>query len=268
MFQEPNTASLPPGSFLHQRTSPKLKSVPNSIDLAFPYQLFVPENYERGYSYPLVVWLHSDASSEMELENVMNALSRRNYIAIAPRSNLKSRGHQYRYRWGASATDCAVAEDLVWNSVSAVADCMSVNLNRVFVAGFGGGGSMAQWIGLKYASQIAGAVSLLGTFPNTPQSLSNWKHARRLKALFVQRQGSTLCSDEEFARALKIAHQSGLQYRFLQAQAQTLDDDPNGLDASMLEAANRFMMSIVTGIDLPLTPEKTCDNEQVSFGSN
>ncbi|MFY8201071.1 MAG: hypothetical protein ACOVLE_10395, partial [Pirellula staleyi] len=101
-----------------------------SIELEFPYRLFVPENYEPGYAYPLVVWLHSDASSEMELDNVMPALSLRNYVGIAPRGNVKSRGSQRRYRWGTSLTDCAVAEDLVWDSVQAAIDALSIHPDR------------------------------------------------------------------------------------------------------------------------------------------
>jgi phospholipase/carboxylesterase len=250
------------------RTNFRTPSIPKSIELPFAHRLFVPECYEPGYAYPLVVWLHSDASSEMELDGVMAALSRRNYIAIAPRGNVKSKGSCNRYRWGTSATDCAVAEDFVWSSVCEVAELLSVNLNKVFLAGFGAGGSMAQWIGLKCASQIAGVVSISGAFPKSPRSLSNWKLARHLRTLLIQRQGSSLCSDDEFIRAVKLAHQSGLNYRFVQAQTDTFDTNPDELDSSMLDAANRFMMGIVTGMDLPLTPESTCDSEEIPFATN
>jgi len=241
-----------------------------NIELEFPYRLFVPENYEPGYAYPLVVWLHSDASSEMELDNVMPALSLRNYVGIALRGNVKSRGSQRRYRWGTSLTDCAVAEDLVWDSVQAAIDALSIHPDRIFLAGFGGGGTMAQWIGLKYASQVAGVVSLTGSFPKTSRVLSNWKVARHLKVLFAQRQGSTICSEEDMMRAVKVAHQSGLDYRFMQAQSEDDTDDTQGneLDAGMLQAANRFMMGIVTGTDLRLSPETSNDCEPVEFGFN
>ena len=238
-----------------------------SIELEFPYRLFVPENYEPGYAYPLVVWLHSDASSELELDHVMPALSLRNYIAIAPRGNVKSRGSQRRYRWGTTLTDCAVAEDLVWDSVQAAMNVLSIHSDRIFLAGFGGGGTMAQWIGLKYAAQLAGVVSLTGAVPKTSRVLSNWKIARSLKVLFAQRQGSTICSEDDMMRAVRFAHQSGLDYRFLQAQSED-DTEGNELDAGMLQAANRFMMGIVTGTDLSLSPETSYDSEIVEFGFN
>jgi len=262
---------------LHESFNQNYSSIPTlptrapvlerSIELEFPYRLFVPENYEPGYAYPLVVWLHSDASSEMELDHVMPALSLRNYIAIAPRANVKSRGSQRRYRWGTTLTDCAVAEDLVWDSVHAAMNVLSIHSDRIFLAGFGGGGTMAQWIGLKYASQLAGVVSLTGAFPMASRVLSNWKIARSLKVLFAQRQGSTICSEDDMMQAVKLAHQSGLDYRFLQAQSED-DTEGNELDAGMLQAANRFMMGIVTGTDLSLSPETSYDSETVEFGFN
>ncbi|MBU6387985.1 MAG: hypothetical protein KGS49_18735, partial [Planctomycetes bacterium] len=50
--------------------------------IGFPHRLFVPEHYESGYAYPLLVWLHSDHSSEYELDSVMHSLSMRNYAAV------------------------------------------------------------------------------------------------------------------------------------------------------------------------------------------
>ena len=240
-----------------------------TMELGFAHRLFVPQHYEPGYDYPLVVWLHSDASCELELDNVMTELSSRNYIAIAPRANQKCRGDGRRFRWGVSTTDCAVAEDFVWESVQAVASRLSVNTNKIFLAGFGTGGTMAQWIGLKYAKQIAGVISLSGPFPKTPRVLSNWKQARGLPVLFTQRQGSSLCSEDDLMTAVRTAHRAGLDYKFLQQRLEHDDClEANELDSTMLDAANRFMMSIVTDTEMNLSPEDSRDSECVEFGVN
>lgn len=240
-----------------------------TAQLDFPHRLFVPKSYEPGYAYPLVVWLHSDASSEMELDGVMESLSQQNYVAIAPRGNIKSRGTQRRFQWGTTPTDCAAAEDLVWESVHSTMNALSIHPDRVFLAGFGGGATMAQWIGLKYPSHIAGVVSLSGSFPRTTRPLSNWKQARDLEVLFTQLDGSSICSDDELARAVKIAYQSGLKFRFVQGQVDTGNSQmADQLDSNMLAVANRFMMGIVTCTNIELHPENANECESIEFGFN
>ena len=261
--------SMSSNSNSHSIASRFLPHEEATIDLSAPHRLFIPEHYESGYDYPLVVWLHSDASCEHELDNIMMALSSRNYVAIAPRAQQKCRGIGNRFRWGLSATESAVAEDLVWDSIQSVSSGLSIDTNKIFLAGFGAGGTLAQWIGLKYASQIAGVVSLSGCFPKTPRPLSNWKQSRRLPVLFGQRQGSTLCSDDEFIRAVRISHRSGLGYRFFQMRSdEDFCSEANDLDSAMLEASNRFMMGIVTNTELSLLPEEICDSECIEFGFN
>ena len=255
-----------------------LTETPNT-QLNFPHRLFVPRSYESGYAYPLVVWLHSDSSSEMELDGVMESLSQQNYVAIAPRGNVKARGSERRFQWGTTLTDCAAAEDLVWESVQAAMGSLSIHPDRIFLAGFGRGATMAQWIGLKYPEQVAGVVSLSGAFPRTARALSNWKKARNLDVLFSQCEGSTVCSDDEMARAVKISFQAGLKFRFVQSRVEHANESStksgcfrasqaDGLHASMLAVANRFMMGIVTGTSIELQPEVSADCESIEFGSN
>ena len=99
--------------------------------------------------------------------------------------------------------------------------------------------------------------------------MSNWKRSRELPVLFGQRQGSTLCSDDELVKAVRISHQSGLGYKFFQMRSDEGDmDESDDLDSTMLEAANRFMMGIVTNSEISLLPEETCDSECVEFGIN
>lgn len=262
-----------------QTSRDRILSEAPSTQLHFPHRLFVPRSYEPGYAYPLIVWLHSDASSEMELDGVMESLSTQNYVAIAPRGNVKATGSERRFQWGTTLTDCAAAEDLVWESVHAAMGALSIHPDRIFLAGFGRGATMAQWIGLKYPEQVAGVVSLSGAFPNTARALSNWKKARNLEVLFSQCESSTVCSDNEMARAVKIAFQAGLKFRFVQNRCENLRGNSadascfgasqaDGLHASMLAVANRFMMGIVTGTNIELLPQVSADCESIEFGAN
>ena len=53
-----------------------------------PHLIHLPEHYEAGYAYPLVVWFHGDGSSEAEVAEVMPSISERNYLGLALRGNV------------------------------------------------------------------------------------------------------------------------------------------------------------------------------------
>ena len=49
-----------------------------------PCGVFVPENYEPNYAYPLVVWLHDAGRSERDIVDVLPHISMRNYFGPGP----------------------------------------------------------------------------------------------------------------------------------------------------------------------------------------
>jgi len=239
------------------------------LDTEFPHRLFLPHNFTPSYDYPLVVWLHSDRSSEMELDSVMESLSDQNYIAVAPRANIRSSTKQRLFQWGNSKTDVAFAEAAVCDCIASAKELLPVKTDRVFLAGFGTGGTMAQWIGLQYSNLVAGVVSLSGAMPSLGGSLSNWKTTRHLPVLFSHRRGSSLCSHSDLQNAMRFSHRAGLNYRFstLWSEEDTFSE-ADELSSSMLAVANRFMMGIVTNSDISLEPEFNRDHLVGPFGVN
>ncbi len=210
-----------------------------SLTLGFHHRLFTPEHYEEGYAYPLVIWLHSHGSSEYELDGLMPHLSIRNYVAVAIRATQLSESNEQRFLWGNSSTAMAVAEEMVLQTIKAVPNKISINRQKIFLAGHGVGGTVAQWIGLRNSHALAGVVSIHGGFPRRPKSLVQWKAARRLPVLFMYGQQSELCDTNEVCRSLRHVHSAGLRYQFAQFPA---GDD---LDTAMTDTANRFMMDVV-----------------------
>ncbi|MCU0716134.1 MAG: PHB depolymerase family esterase [Pirellula sp.] len=240
-----------------------------TLPVELAHQVYLPQSFTPTYDYPLVIWLHSDDSSEMELTPVMETLSEQNYIGIAPRANIRSQSQRRVFRWGDTRADYAYAEDVVWECINASLETLPVHPGRIFLAGFGRGGTLAQWIGLQYAERIAGVVSLSGPAPTIGGALSHWKNARDLPLLFAQRQGSSLCSDQCLNNAMRLAHRAALNYTFWQLQDEVDSfDDSDDLSSSMLLAANRFMMSIVTGSPCNLQPEPSREQWVGPFGIN
>jgi hypothetical protein len=98
--------------------------------ICFPHRLFVPEHYESAYDYPLFVWLHSDHSSEYELDHVMHSLSLRNYVGVALRGNRLSTRSEQVFRWGSNLTDYALNEECIFHAIDQIASSMSIDTNR------------------------------------------------------------------------------------------------------------------------------------------
>jgi len=245
-------------------------------NLGFPHRLFVPTGYEPRYAYPLVVWLHSDGSSEYELDSVMESMSVRNYVAVSPRAHRMTKHNSRLFRWGTNIADLAIAEDFVIDSVNEVSESLSIAPDRVFVAGFGTGGSVAQWLSLRHPHRFAGGISINGPFPKIKRALSHWKMAKDVPVLFMQGSDSGSCAVEETVGAMKMAHAAGLNYRFVRFETEEVRDEstsyamglPSGsLDVEMLRAADRFMMGIVTGTEIPIAPEQPSSSVAVTLFS-
>ncbi|MFM7929891.1 MAG: hypothetical protein ACKO9Q_19470, partial [Pirellula sp.] len=126
--------------------------------ISYPHRLFVPEHYESAYDYPLFVWLHSDHSSEYELDHVMHSLSLRNYVGVALRGNRLSDRSEQVFRWGSNLTDYALNEECIFHAIDEIASSMSIDRNRIFLGGFGKGATLAQWVGLRNPEQVAGVI--------------------------------------------------------------------------------------------------------------
>jgi phospholipase/carboxylesterase len=236
----------------------------DSTQLEIPHRLFVPEHFEPRYDYPLIVWLHSDDSSEWELDVVMEAISLRNYLAIAPRGHRTSPKSNRLFRWGTQIADLAFAENLVFECVDALIEGLPVHTDRIFLGGIGSAGTVAQWIGLKNPDRFAGVVSMQGVFPKHRCALSGWKAARQLPVLYMQGEPTCGCNDDDVVEAMQLAHAAGLQYRFVRfrddaagSNRDRLSDGSESVDAEMFSAANRFLMGIVTQTDISLDPEKS-----------
>ena len=228
-------------------------SASSPLSLDFPHRLFTPEHYEDRYEYPLVIWLHSQDSSEYELDGVMPHLSLRNYVAIAPRAMNISKRSERKFCWSELASSAASAETLVMQSIAHAISDLSVSPSRVFLAGYGTGGTLAQWIGLRNSESIAGVVSINGPFPqhyhSDPQrqytasqrhhSASQRLVACKLPVMFIHGGDSVLCDADQTCNALKSAHREGLSYNFVQFPC------GDELNTAMTAIANQFIMKIV-----------------------
>ncbi len=125
--------------------------------------IFGPLHYEPNYAYPLVVWLHGPGGDERQLRKVMPLVSMRNYVAVGPRGTWADAvGHT----WRQGPDDVALAEQRVFEAIDVARCRFNVAENRVFLAGFDCGGTMAFHLAMQHPEAFSGVPSPCCTFPD------------------------------------------------------------------------------------------------------
>ncbi len=144
---------------------------------------FAPVHYEHGYAYPLIVWLHGPASNETEVSKALPLISMRNYVAVAPRGTESFGDAAKGFGWGESLDDLAEAGERVMQCINEAQERFNIHPDRIFVAGYSEGGTMALRMGLENPDQFAGAISLGGPVPSGGCLLRRINEARKLPLL-------------------------------------------------------------------------------------
>ena len=175
----------------------------------WPVSIYVPERYEEGYAYPLLVWFHSDANDEDQLEEVMSAVSSQNYIGLALRGN---RTHEAAggFQWDVSSLQFGSVplQDLLHVTTCRLRQAFHVHSQRIFLAGSGYGADAALQMLIQRPDWFAGGILL------DPACKSDCRKAERLTGLrgkpvlmSVSRScpGDTLARSVEAVRILRSA---------------------------------------------------------------
>ena len=144
----------------------------------WPVSIYVPEKYEEGYAYPLLVWFHSDANDEDQLEDVMSAVSSQNYIGLALRGN---RTHETAggHRWDVSSLEFGSVplQDLLHVTTCRLRQAFHIHSERIFLAGSGYGADAALQMLVQRPEWFAGGILL------DPACKTDCLKADRLKGL-------------------------------------------------------------------------------------
>jgi phospholipase/carboxylesterase len=207
-----------------------------------PHSLFVPLHYESNYAYPLLIWLHGSGDDEQQLRRIMPMVSMRNYVAVAPRAPHRHERRDVGYAWSQTPGGIVAARNRVFDCLDIVRRRYRVALNKVFVAGYGSGGTMALRLGVLDGERFAGAASMGGPFPSSHTPLLRLAQARFMQVLISSGRDSSTYPVEQTCRELRLFHAAGLSV--------TLRQYPCGdeLTALMLHDLNVWTMEQVTGL--------------------
>jgi phospholipase/carboxylesterase len=201
--------------------------------------LFAPLHYESNYGYPLLVWLHGGGDSERQLRRVMPHISLRNYVAVAPRATLNVphvSGHGDGYRWVQTDDQIAIAEERIQAAIEDARERYNIRPERIFLAGYESGGTMAFRIAADCAPQFAGILSLGGPFPTQGAPLANLNSLRKLPLFVAACRQGVFYRTEQVCENLRLFHSAGMSI--------TLKEYPGeeSLSPMMLADIDRWMM--------------------------
>jgi phospholipase/carboxylesterase len=205
------------------------------------YALFGPLHYEPGYAYPLIIWLHGPADDEHQLRRVMPLVSMRNYVAIAPRglSQIGEDGIP-SFSWPETSETLEQSERHIFDALAIAAKKFHISRQKIFLAGFDQGGTMAFRVALSNPCHFAGVLSLGGRFPTGRAPFGNINFARKIPILLAAGRDSREYPTEAVCDNLRLMHSAGMSI--------TLRQYPCGqeLTPQMLADVDRWIIEQIT----------------------
>ena len=198
--------------------------------------LFLPQGYEPGYRYPLIVWLPDVRDGGVERFSLVKAMtfsSIRNFVAVLPRSGLE-----------------ADPERAVWRAMDRACREASVHPGRIYLVGARDGGTEAFRIGCRHPGSFAGIVSLGGAFPFGETAFSRLAEVRRLPMLLCCHRHASEgpINRPSMDRTLRLFHAAGASLSV------RIYPESRTLSKAMLGDVNRWVMEDVCGTVRPLSP--------------
>ncbi len=148
-----------------------------------PIRTFAPIGYEPRYPYPLIVFLHGHGGNEEQVLRLAPRVSRRNYVAIGLRGPVctgTNRKGALGFSWGDPSHFPAI-EDYLFGAIQQTRLHYHIHSERIFLAGFGEGATMAYRMGLQFPDKFGGVISLNGHMPRQDRPLLRLPEARPLQ---------------------------------------------------------------------------------------
>lgn len=207
-----------------------------------PCAVFTPLHYEPNYAYPLLVWLHSPGNDETQLMRIMPSISLRNYAGVALRGtkDVPNTSGKPGYAWLQSRSHVALAEQRVFDAIEHVQKRINVAQRRIFVAGFGCGGTMAFRLAMSHPQTFAGVLSIGGAFPSERTPLMRYNDARRIPVFMACGRDSQKYPTESVCQDLKLLYAAGMQVALRQYPC------AQELSPLMLSDMDRWIMEQIT----------------------
>ncbi len=210
-----------------------------------PLRTFLPTGYEHHYAYPLLVFLHGHGGSEEQILRLAPRLSRRNYICIGLRGPqpLERPDGGRGYAWGSDGQHDALAEEYVLRSVEQTRRHYHVHSERIYLAGFCEGATLAYRLGLLFPERVAGVIALNGAMPRRGGPLLRLPEVRQLRVFIGHGIANALVPTALARNDFRLLYTAGLDVCFHTYPTTHLPH------AHMLRDVNRWIMAAIARED-------------------
>jgi phospholipase/carboxylesterase len=210
----------------------------SSIESELPLSLFLPEPFEPRYRYPVVIWLHRDESNEDELLSVMPQISEQNYIGLGFRGTSDDgQSPAGSFHWEASDEKRVDLLEEIRDTLDEMGRFFRMDPERIYLAGFDAGATMALELLLAAPELFAGAVAAGGTIPNLEKAHNRFRELSRCKVLLSLGRRDRTVDPKQFAGRAKQLDRIGFQVET------RLYDALHELQPEMLRDINCWLMS-------------------------
>lgn len=173
-----------------------------------PHAIFLPEHYEAGYAYPLIVWFHGDGASEAELSRVMPTISDRNYIGVALRGDVTS---GTGYSWSAEGARSAGLLEDIRQIVTSMRREYHIHSERIYLAGFGSGATTSIQLMLSKPEWFGGVISFSGAMPKCEPPTTAVEDLKDKRILLATSLGSTTTPLGDVVATGRFLYSVGMQ---------------------------------------------------------
>lgn len=221
---------------LFSMPEPEEPSLPEFDAAGKPVELYVPEHYEAKYAYPLIIWFHGRGGSERELHDLMPVISNRNYLGLSFRGPLASATRRPGYRWSLTDRDLLQLQDEVAETVRRLRGVYHVHSERIYLAGFDEGGTVALRLLLNRPEWFGGAASLAGQLPSTPNLLSRYTELQGKRVLLTAGTRDKSVPTETALQTSRLLHLAGMSVQT------KICDAGHTLTPKMLNHVNHWVM--------------------------
>jgi phospholipase/carboxylesterase len=207
-----------------------------------PVRTFLPTGYEPNYPYPLLVFFHGHQSSEEQILSLAPRVSRRNFVCMALRGpqslGIRADG-RVGYSWGPESQCDAAVEDYVFHAVEEARRNYHIHSERIYLAGYSEGATMAYRLGIQYPDKFAGVIALNGGMPRGGP-LFRFPAIRQLRVLICHGIANAMVPLASAKRDFRVLYSAGLAVRMHTYPA------THRIHPDMLRDVNRWVIDMVT----------------------